>query len=377
MQRHEIHDLLKRYNTGTCTDFEKELVETWYLQYEAADTKDITDEEREADLAAIWNALPVNQPKFGRIKLMYRIAAAAVLLVFLSAGLYYATHRGPNQQEVIQTIARNLTPGSNKAILTLGDGKQVILTGAANGQLASQNNIAVTKTADGQVTYLLGTDKKANAGPVIYNTMATPMGGTYDLTLSDGTRVSLDAASSIRYPVSFNGNERKVEITGQAYFEVAHDSSKPFRVIAAGQTVEVLGTHFNVNAYGDENTTTTTLLEGSVKVSNARQTALLVPGQQAAVAKGNINIQVKQADTETALAWKNGQFRFKRADLQAVMRQFARWYKVEVVYEGDVPEAAITGKVLRTANAEQVLKIVNNLGIKFKTDGKKIVIMKN
>jgi transmembrane sensor len=377
MQKQEIRELIKKYNAGTCTSYEKELVESWYMQFEPAGIKDLSEEERSADLDAIWNSLPIHQPTIRRMAIMYRTTAAAAILVFLSIGIYYFTHRGPDQQKVIATIARTLKPGGNKAILTLSDGKQIVLTDAAKGQLASQSNATIEKTAEGNIVYNQAATALGVNGALAYNSMSTPQGGTYELTLSDGTKVTLDAASSIRYPVVFGSTERRVEITGQAYFEVAHNKMKPFRVSSKGQTVEVLGTHFNINAYSNEEATKTTLLEGSVKVFNNQQTALLKPGQQSAIMNGNTAIKVNNADIETAVAWKNGLFRFKRADLQTVMRQFSRWYNVEVVYEGAVPNAAITGKVLRTANAEQVLKIINSLGIKFKTDGKKIVISKN
>jgi len=376
MQRQEMLDLIKRYNAGTCSDDEHSLIEDWYLQFEHKELKDLSYEEREADLNKIWSALPIHRTKTRQINLWYRMAAAAVILLFLSVGIYLLSDSSRGQQQVIQTIARTLSPGGNKAVLTLSNGKQVVLTGALNGQLAKQNNMAITKTAEGAVVYNEDPlDSSGSKGMLVYNTMTTPMGGTYALTLSDGTRVTLDAASSIRYPVLFNGAERKVEITGQAYFEVAHNKLKPFRVTTNGQTVEVLGTHFNINAYADEGSTKTTLLEGSVKVSKAGLVALLKLGQQSAILSNDAAITVKEADTETAVAWKDGLFRFKRADLQTVMRQFARWYNVEVAYDGKIPQVAITGKVQRKANAAQVLQILNKLDIKFKMEGNKITIL--
>lgn len=376
MQRHDIPNLIKRYNSGTCSDEEKELIESWYLQFEQTDLIELSEAERKADLDNIWNALPINQQKVRKMNTWYRVAAAATILLFLSISIYFIANRVPDQEVAIHNIARVTVPGGNRAVLTLGNGSRIILTGARNGTLATQQNIVINKTADGQVVYNADAKSTKAGEKVAYNTMTTPQGGMYDLTLSDGTRVMLDAASSIRYPVVFNGYERRVEITGQAYFEVVHNKAKPFRVITNGQTVEVLGTHFNVNAYADEPSTQTTLLEGSVKVTKGTQMALLAPGQQAVIFNGANAIKVKTADTETAIAWKNGVFSFKRADLKTVMRQFARWYDVQVTYEGDAPDAAITGKVLRSANASHVLQIVSDLGIKFKTEGKKIIIIK-
>ncbi|MDB5157291.1 MAG: Anti-FecI sigma factor, FecR [Mucilaginibacter sp.] len=376
MQRQDILQLLHKYNTGTCTESEKALVEDWYLQFELKGIDNLADSDREADLDKIWKNLPVHRQKVRRLKISYQVAAAAAILIFVTLGFYFNYYPQIQQQKVIQKIAHMTVPGGNKAILVLNNGKQLVLTGANNGQLATQGSVAVNKTAEGKIIYQ--SNKTASlTGDVDYNTMVTPAGGTYCLTLSDGTKVTLDATSSIHYPVTFVGNERRVEITGQAYFEVAHNKVLPFRVTANGQTVEVLGTHFNINAYADEGATRTTLLEGSVKVSKGMHTAMLMPGQQSVIVSNTDDIAVKNADTETATAWKDGLFRFKRADLQTVMRQFARWYDVDIVYDGKISEAAITGKVQRSANASRVLEILVKLGIKFRLDGKKIIIMQN
>jgi len=371
MQRQDIIQLLQKYNAGTCSEKERALVEDWYLQFELNGLTDLADEEREADLNAIQKTLPVHGQKVRRLKVWYRVAAA--VLIFVSLGIYLKYNTDAQQQKIIKRIAVMTNPGGNKAILVLSNGKQIVLTGANNGQLAIQGNVAVNKTTEGKIVYQSGKDQLKEGND--YNTMMTPAGGTYNLTLSDGTKVTLDAASSIRYPVAFNGTERRVEITGQAYFEVAHNKAKPFRVAANGQTVEVLGTHFNVNAYTNEGVTRTTLLEGSVKITKGPHTAMLIPGQQSTILSNSADIAVHRADIETAVAWKEGLFSFKRADLQTVMRQFARWYNVDVVYDGEVPKVAITGKVRRNANASQVLEILVKLGIKFRLDGNKIVIM--
>lgn len=325
--------------------------------------------------------MPVNEtPRFpAKVKLqlagLSKYLTAAVLIITLSVTFIIfkksASHQAADQERVIQHLTATLHPGSKKAILTLNNGQQVVLTGAANGQLANEHNMVISKTADGKVVYKGAVSN--DGGNLAYNTMTTPMGGTYSLVLADGSKVMLDAGSSIRYPVTFAGNERTVEIKGQAYFEVIHDKSRPFRVISNGQTVEVLGTHFNINAYAEEKAITTTLLEGKVKISKDGKTALLAPGQQSVV-EANHNITISNAEVERAVAWKNDLFSFHHADLETVMRQFSRWYNVKVVYEGTVPKVAITGEVLRNANAEQILKILSNLGIHFNMDGQKIII---
>lgn len=375
MQREDIFNLLKKYNAGFASEEEKDLVETWYLQFEQKDFKELSTAQREADLDMIWNKLPVPQPAKKHLALWYRIAAAAAVLIFLSVGIYYISYREPDQQQVLQTIAQMAKPGGNKAVLTLSNGKQIVLTDAKNGTLAMQGASEIQKTEDGKVVYnAVSVDAK---NELSYNTISTPAGGMYELVLADGTMVTLDAASSIRYPVAFKGNERRVVVTGQVYFQVAHNKSKPFRVTSNGQTVEVLGTRFNINAYTEEGATRTSLIEGSVKISKAGNTAILKPGEQSAISLNSSEINVWPADLETALAWKAGMFSFQHADLPTVMRQFARWYNVEVVYAGDIPPVSITGKVFRTANATQVLEILVKLGIKFNVEGKKIIVLPN
>ncbi|MCJ8208836.1 FecR domain-containing protein [Mucilaginibacter sp. RS28] len=376
MQRQKVLELISKYNNGTASEEEKGLIEAWYLQFEQQGLADIPDNEREADLNEIWARLSAQTRKSNPLTLWRKLSVAAAVLLFAAVGIYFfANHSNGDQQEVIAKIAQTTTPGGNKAILVLNNGERLSLTDAGNGIITTQGNVAVHKTASGQLSYQAQASTLQKAP--VYNTMLTPAGGTYQLTLSDGTKVILDASSSIRYPVTFIGNERRVEISGQAYFEVAHNKTKPFRVVAGDQTVEVLGTHFNINAYKDERAVRTTLLEGSVKVSTAGQSAVIKPGEQAVLKAANHKIEVNQVDIETAVAWKNGYFRFKHANLQEVMQQFARWYNVDVKYEGNIPDVAITGKVLRAENASRMLEILSKLGIKMRMEGNAIVIQNN
>ena len=209
-------------------------------------------------------------------------------------------------------------------------------------------------------------------GAVAYNTLTTPRGGQYHLTLSDGTSVWLNAASSIKYPIAFTGNERRVEITGEVYFEVEHNAAKPFRVICNGQTVEDLGTHFNINAYNDENAVKTTLLEGSVNVSAAGKNKMLKPGEQAQLQHGNIRIA--DVDVNKVAAWKNGLFQFNDDNIRDIMRQLGRWYDVDIKYEGNLPDWEFSGAIPRNANLSQVLDILSFVKVHFRIDGKTIVV---
>jgi len=255
--------------------------------------------------------------------------------------------------------------------LTLQDGSKIVLNDVKDGTLAQQGNTKVVKLATGQLVY----DKTGTASAkVLYNTMTTPRGGQYKLTLPDGTEVWLNAASSITYPTAFAGNERDVSITGEAYFEVAKDKSKPFHVTSGNQTIEVLGTHFNVMAYADEDAIKTTLLEGSVKITENNEAQILKPGEQATVDK-NGGLKISVADIDDALAWKNGYFKFNRVNIKYIMRQLARWYDVDLVYEGSVPHDEFVGKIGRGENIEDVLHILELDHVHFKIEDKKIIVL--
>jgi len=272
-----------------------------------------------------------------------------------------------NQQDIL--------PGGNKAILSLENGQKISLDSAANGKLATQGKTAIVKTAEGHLTY----DAKAGSTDVYYNTVSTPKGGQYQLTLPDGTRIWMNAASRLRFPTAFTGKERLVELDGEAYFEVAKDARMPFIVKSKnGMTVQVLGTHFNMMAYGDEQDTKTTLLEGLVKVTNGTSVAILKPGQQALSETVDSNAPVrinKDADTDEAIAWKNGIFQFNNTDLKAVMRQIARWYNVEISYNDRVPEKRFTGSISRNLKASELLSGIEYVGVHFKIDGNKIIVL--
>jgi transmembrane sensor len=312
-------------------------------------------------------------------KRWFQIAAAAVLIL---CGFVLYNMVGKNnspQQEIVKTKTeqQDIAPGGNKAVLTLADGSQIILDSAANGNLASQGNAKVIKL-DGQLAY----NTSGSSTEVLYNTITTPKGGQYQLVLADGSKVWLNAASSLRYPATFSGNERKVELTGEGYFEIAKNSSMPFRVNVAGKSeVEVLGTHFNINAYSDEVSINTTLLEGIVKVSatgsglTTKDSKLLSPGQQAQQnSTGQIAVK-KNNDIDEVMAWKNGKFIFQDADIQSIMRQIERWYDVEVSFNGNITKEQFVGLIPRNVNISQILKMLEKTGtVKFEIVGKKVIV---
>lgn len=298
-------------------------------------------------------------------------AAAAILLLLASASVYFLVFAPkqigtPNAPDLAGV---NIAPGGDKAVLTLANGKKIVLDTASNGDLEHEGNVKIIKL-DGQVAY---NKEGQSSKEVLYNTITTPRGGQYQLVLSDGTKVWLNAESSLRFPTSFPGAEREVSLSGEGYFEVAHNRSQPFRVTVNDDTkVEVLGTHFNVMAYTDETAVKTTLLEGAVKVTKEGNTQLLSPGQQAQVnSEGNIAL-VDNADTEEALAWKNGLFQFTGADMGAVMRQIGRWYDLNVHLKGNISSVHLTGKVQRNLNLSQLIMVLEESGIEVTVNGKEI-----
>jgi len=303
---------------------------------------------------------------------------AAAVFLLLAAGITANRYLLKKEERMPLAVhPTDLLPGGNKAILKLADGSEIALDDSKKGQIARQQNVLIAKTENGQVVYRA--DDAANrslASNIIqYNAIITPRGGQYELVLPDGTKVWLNAASSLRYPTTFSGADRRVELTGEAYFEVAKNAAKPFFVKTSTQTVEVLGTHFNINSYADEKEAKTTLLEGSVKVScnTGKSFVKIAPGQQAVNSLNEINI-VRNADVDEAIAWKNGKFLFRNTDLQTIMRQLSRWYDVDVEYQGQVPERHYRGRISRNVPVSQVFEILKTSGLNFTINGRKIIV---
>ncbi len=291
--------------------------------------------------------------------------AAAIVVILLCTGVYFAFFRSdkangaPPETTTTLTQKSDIPPGGNKAILQLADGSKIVLDNAANGTVAQQGGVDIFKK-DGQLSYAQST-QQGDPQTAAYNTVITPRGGQYQLVLSDGTKVWLNAGSSIHYPVSFAGDERAVTVAGEAYFEVAKNAQKPFRVKVGDMMVEVLGTHFNINAYEADNSINTTLVEGSVKISKNYKSSLLRPGQQSQVDKsGNIKI-VNEVDLDATIAWKNGIFLFRKTDMKAIMRQVAYWYDANVVFEDEIP-GYFVGTIPRDVPVSKLLQIFELAG---------------
>lgn len=314
-----------------------------------------------------------------------RIAAAAIII--LIAGIYYYSSAPRNNKNILadtkDTAANIIKPGGQKAILTLADGSTIILDDSSNGTLATEGNNNIIKK-DGELIYdasgALQTRPDNNTSGEIYNTMSTPKGGQYKLRLPDGSRVWLNAESTIKYPVIFNNKERNVSITGEAYFEVATDKNRKFLVNVNGTVTEVLGTSFNVSGYNDEDAIKITLLQGAVKVAkpNAKNNAdakILKPGQQAGWNIKTEKLTVQQADVDAVMAWKNGLFQFSGDDIVSIMKKISKWYDVEISYAGKIPQGHYNGIVSRSSDLGTVLKILEESGLHFNIEGKKLIVL--
>ena len=364
-------DLAEKWKNGSITPEEERVFSEWYNagQDEEIIIPDTFAASEEAHGARMFEAIRqrragLNRPRVGR----WVAAAAVVLLVASGATLWGISHRTDAQKPVAKA-SEVIRPVGNKAFLTLGDGSVVDLDTARDGVLAENGKTKIDKQA-AHLVY----GGEAQGPDTVYNTLSTPKGGIYMVTLSDGSKVWLNASSALRYPTQFRGATREVELTGEAYFEVAAAPSQPFKVKVDGMTVDVLGTHFDVMAYGDEPSITTTLLQGSVQIGMNDHHLMLTPGQQSTVARATGQIAARGVDVDEAIAWKNGVFQFNSEDIQSVMRKVARWYDVDVRYEGTVSQH-FTGSVPRDADLETLLRRMELTNeVKFRVTGKTVTV---
>jgi len=403
MNTDKLHDLLRQYFDDTISPSDySELLE--YLKTADQDViEQVIDEEMlSLDSGAIFskkqseNVLnriksdprfrtaatgqeEVYQPKVIKFyqRAWFRVAAA--VLVFCTAGLLMIRHRkvqDNTNKTAVNHVSAPIVPGGQKATLTMSNGKVIVLANAANGILANTGVSKIVKQRQGQIVY----DAKGNntaSNEVGYNTLTTPRGGEYQVVLPDGSKVWLNAASSITYPVQFTGNERRVKLTGEAYFEVARNKEKPFYVTMSDAEVRVLGTHFNISAYSDDDAITTTLLEGSVQVTKNHSVSLLKPGQQAVVNHRSDDIAVSEANIEDAMAWKNGYFIFNDDNITGIMKKVSRWYDVDVYYAADLSDQKFGGSYHRSKSIDELLQYLEMIGkVHFKVQERRITVMK-
>lgn len=405
--------LFKRYFDRTATEEEKtELMARIDDEENVEEVKKLMDEA--------WNEFGASAPVFtdelskamlrrvlqkdtdhkllnrsGTMRLNWiRIAAAAAVLVFLATGgyLWYTSNDQAGKMAVNNSSVKiqDVAPGGNKATLSLANGKTIALDSTQNGILTQQGNTNVIKVKSGLLTYNRRQGALQKAQPstrsipreIQQNTLRTPRGGQYQLVLPDGSKVWLNAASSITFPTAFTGKERRVEVTGEAYFEIHTDDKHPFIVglppaHPGGNRpeIQVLGTYFNVNAYSNEPAVRTTLVEGAVRIVAKGNSKILKPGQQAAIQRNSNRIQIGKANIEEAIAWKNGLFYFNGEDMATIMHKISRWYDVQVTYQNAVPEGHYSGIISRNTNLSEVLKILRLSGIAFKIQGKRLVVI--
>ncbi|HMR17653.1 MAG TPA: DUF4974 domain-containing protein [Sphingobacterium sp.] len=376
MDENKIQEILSRYQEGKCSDEEKAWIESWYLQLiddsdkENPDSSDMNRAKRK-----IWHAISSERPAVKPQRYLYRkiVAAASILLAFGIA--FYSLHDNTAtvQQNVVSS-QETVKPGGNNAYLTLAGGERINLSDVEDGMLSEQAGIKILKKSNGELVYEISDSPALHEGYIGTNIIETPIGGQYQVLLPDGTKVWLNSSSSLEYPIQFTHRERKVALTGEAYFEVNTDNDRPFRVVSAAQMVEVLGTKFNINTYDDEPVVRTTLLEGSVRVSSEQDSKILRPGEQAAVT--GQNIKVKIVDTEQFIGWYKGDFVFDGAELRNIMRQISRWYGVDVIYQNDIGNIKFGGSISRSKDIQEVLKVLSmTKGVNFKLEGRRVLVM--
>jgi len=389
-------ELLNKYLEGTTTPEEDAMLESWYMRYQDQSLTEVNGQTRVDQLAKIRAALvaksdplnaedeqlPVISGKTTRLLWPLRkiAVAAAVMIIGYSAGMLYYSNYAVNDHR--PEFTKDIAPGKNGAMLTLANGKQIYISDAAAGNIAEEAGVSISKTADGQITYRV---KAGETGRTQYNTLQTRNGQQTQIILPDHSKVWLNAGSIIKYPSSFAAlKDRNIELTGEAYFEVAKDKNHPFIVKTALQEVQVLGTHFNINSYSDEPKLITTLLEGSVKVNYGKYDLMLKPGQQSVLKLNQAatitpsDMKINQADIAEAMAWKNGFFRFEEEPLESVMRKVARWYNVEVTYAPGVPKNILLGGFIsRSKNISAVLEMMTRTeDVRFKMEGNKVTVLK-
>jgi ferric-dicitrate binding protein FerR (iron transport regulator) len=368
-----LSELEAKWLNGTITEAEAKEYASWYNEGQDLPVR-IPEEiagSEEAHRQRMLDSINTrrSRPLPATIRL-FRAAAVAATLILLIAGLYY--YRNTRQtRDIVQAPApqqpHDIAPGRTRATLTLSNGQTIALDPSSNGILGHDSGVYISNT-DSVLTYKGNSDSRSLA----FNTLSTAKGEQYSVTLSDGTKVWLNAASILRFPIQFTGEDRRVEVTGEAYFEVARDASKPFFISSGDMHVQVLGTSFNINAYANEPIVRTTLLEGAVRINHRVD---LSPHQQSRIEKGGDIKVLKDIDVDEVVAWKNGAFSFNNADITTVMRQLERWYDIEVVYEGNKPADVFYGGISRSSTLMEVLKILQASKVRFRLEGKRLIVL--
>lgn len=382
MQKHELRELLRRYAAGTCTEHEQKLLEDLILRKPLLGVWEWSNEEEKV-LMSIRIKQAIDQQRLKmkkrptKVKKLWRLAIAAsivAILGFTGLWLYDLTYKPENKQLAIN---ESVPYSSEGVTLILADGSQVNLDELESGIVQQRGDLAIKKTADGQLIYEYANQLlQINANSVAQNTIRVPNGTNFQLKLPDGTRVWLNTASSLTFPIAFTNDERRVVLDGEAYFEVAHDATNPFKVIANGTEVLVTGTHFNVSAYRSDQRVITTLLEGGVNIIKDNQEVFLTPGYQAVTYFSSNTIDKQKGDLEQAVAWKSGYFVFNNMDLISIMKSVARWYDIHVIVQGEIPVKKFGGTFPVSADLDELLDDLSTLTkVKFHKEGKEVKII--
>ncbi|PPL04525.1 FecR family protein [Parapedobacter indicus] len=376
-QDRKAKDILRRYVKGRCTDEERAWVEEWYHE-SGHSTAELDPDLAGKHLAEVWSALEHETAGRRVLSLRKIVSIAATLVAILGVSSWYAgRHAGGKTEPTVAHAQQPIQAGRDQALLTLADGRTIHLDSVAVGDHLAGDGISLMKTDNGTLSYSIA----ANSGDEAtgkYNTISTPKGGQFKIILPDHSVVWINAASSLRFPVAFTGATRMVELEGEGYFEVEHDDTKPFIVVSGNQRTIVKGTKFNLTAYPDDPRQVTTLLEGSVLVKTGESQlrgdeVLLHPNEQAVL--HNERITTSRIDALAAIAWKNGKFVYNNTPLEAIMKQLARWYDVEIVYREAVKEITFTGSISRFENIEDVLrKISLTESVRFEINERRIMV---
>lgn len=379
MKKKDIKNILEKYSSGEFTTDQENMVRLWVFQLHEDDETGLSELNINEASQKIWSRLETITPKPESIvRLWSRIAVAvSVALAIYVGGYFYYNHQHLKRQQNVD-FASDVAPGRNSATLTLANGRKIVLSETLNGKVAEQAGVNISKTSNDQVVYQAQPKSGADVGSKSVNILSTSKGEQYQLVLPDGTKVWLNAASSLKFPATFtHKNRRRVELSGEAYFEVAKDKNHPFIVESSGQEVEVLGTHFNISSYKEDKNTKTTLLEGSVKVKpTIGDEIVLNPNQQAEV--DGDRIQVKEVKATYAIAWKNGYFMFNNENLETVMTRIARWYNVQIIFADNAAREGIYfGTISRYEDISNVLKMLSKTElVRFKIEGNTVKISK-
>jgi transmembrane sensor len=387
MTEAEYLSLCEKYLNGDCTPQQEEQIQTYQQKFGIANwrwnNREMGDQEQLRTM--IYERLQNSMSKQKQVSLYrfkWRYAVAATVLLFISAGLFFLTPKTAKPVIVRANVSpkykNDVLPGSNKAVLTLADGRRIILDNAKKGMLLRQGNTAITKSRDGLLVYNFQSVNSSTTLSNPMNTISIPRGGKYQIVLPDGSKVWLNSSSKLTFPTYFTGTQRNVQLAGEAYLEVAKKNGMPFTVKLSNNTeVKVLGTHFNITDYDDDSEIKTTLLEGSVKLSNTAGSVMLVPNQQGVTGRGEqAGFKITEANTEAAIAWKEGNFMFVNEDLKSIMKKISRWYDVDIAYSNNITDRNFTGTISQFKNVSEVLRLLQLTGaVHFKIEERRIYVM--